>query len=94
MSSKYKGKSKFTQKRKAVAPLQREEPVFQYISDCHNTEAVKPPCEHTADDRAKRQYSQSTLGTWKCTTCRRKCKVRRRKNKPDVVESADIAVSL
>lgn len=83
MSSKYKGKKRFN-KATPVPARPPQEPVYKYISDCHDSEAVKPPCERSDADRAKRQWGKATLGTWKCTTCRRKCKVRRRKNKVEV----------
>jgi hypothetical protein len=89
MSSKYKGKNKF-RKSPAIKPLKRDVPVFLYTSDCHDAPAEKPPCERSDADREKRQYGHATLGTWKCTVCKKKAKVRRKKNKPEKDEIQEI----
>lgn len=74
--------------KKAVKPLERDTPVYQYLCQCHDLEAVKKPCEHTAEDRQDKKFSQSTLGTWTCSVSKKKTKVRRVKNKP-VEETPD-----
>lgn len=78
--SKYAKKNK-GRKKPAPTPLKRGEPVNTYLCLCHDQQATKPPCERKAEDRAERKYSESPLGTWKCSVNGRKCKVRVTKNK-------------
>lgn len=48
-------------------------PVYQYVSDCCNSTAKKPAC-------VKSEKADSTLGTWRCGQCGKKCKVTRKAN--------------
>jgi hypothetical protein len=50
----------------------RDKPVFQYTSKCCSAPATKTPC-------LKSQDAEATLGTWRCTQCRKKCAVNRHK---------------
>ena len=87
--SKYARKGKGG-KRKAVTQLKRGEPVFTYYVAGTDVEATKTPCEHTAEDRAERKPSRSSLGTWRDPRSNHKCKVDRVRNKPkqEVVDGA------
>ena len=51
----------------------RDKPVFTYTSRCCSAPATKTPC-------LKSQDAEATLGTWKCSQCRKKCSVNRHKN--------------
>jgi hypothetical protein len=53
-------------------------PKFLYLCKCHGERATKSPCERSGDDRQEGKFSQSPLGTWRCSVTRRKCKVERR----------------
>lgn len=55
--------------------MRKTEAVYQYISQCCKAKATKDPCEKTGDPK-----HPTSLGTWRCTTCRQKCKVDREKN--------------
>jgi hypothetical protein len=84
--SKYAKKGK--NRKRPVPQLKRGEPVFTYFVAGTDIKATKVPCERTAEDRAERRWSQSTLGTWRDPRNNRKCKVERVRNKP-VLEVAD-----
>lgn len=60
--------------------------VFNYTSVCCQEPANKPPCERAKDDRKEGKPSQSPLGTWKCTRCKKTCKVTRSLRKVEVRE--------
>lgn len=77
--SKY-GKKKG--KKKALPPIKRGAPVFEYLCECHDQRATKEPCERRREDRAEGKFSESPLGKWHCSVTKRKCKVRRHKVKP------------
>lgn len=88
--SKYARKGNGKGRRKPAPQLQRGAPVFVYLVAGTDVRATKVPCERTAEDRAERRYSQSTLGTWRDPRTNRKCKVVRLRNKPTLeVEVAD-----
>lgn len=78
-----KGKKPFKKGgKKPVLKIKRGEPGFIYTSVCCGTRSEKSPCERKPEDRAEGTFSDSPLGTWRCPTCRKKCKVTRSKNKP------------
>lgn len=62
--------------------------VFSYTSLCCAEPATKPPCERAKDDRKEGKPSQSPLGKWKCTRCRKTCKVSRTKRVVEQVQEA------
>lgn len=55
-------------------------PVFVYDSVCCNVPAKKEPCVRSEADKKEKKFSASTLGSWRCNKCAKKCKVTRRKN--------------
>lgn len=63
-----------------IAKVKRGEPIFLYLCECHNERAKKTPCERKAADRADRKFSESTLGTWRCSITGHKTKVKRVRN--------------
>lgn len=74
--------SKYKNKKNAPIPRKLGKPVFSYTSDCHSAPASKRPC--LVDDGTKfedRNKLEHSLGTWKCSICRKTCKVSRSKNK-------------
>ena len=71
-------KNKRSQKPK---PQMKGEPVFTYVSDCHNVRATKVPLLNPHDMEAARETS---LGTFRCGECGKRCKCARSKNnKPE-----------
>lgn len=62
--------------------------VFSYNSLCCQERADKTPCERAKDDRKEGKPSQSPLGKWKCTRCRKTCKVSRTKRVVEQVQEA------
>jgi hypothetical protein len=87
-----RGGSKYAKKQKgkakpAPASVKRGEPVYNYLCICHGQQATKPPCERKSEDREERKYSESPLGTWRCSVTKRKCKVTRHKNKVEANEA-------
>lgn len=89
--SKYASKNKGKKFRKPVPKLKRGEPVFSYYVEGTDVKATKVPCERTAEDRAERKFSQSTLGTWRDPRNGKKCKVTRVRNKPEVANELEAA---
>lgn len=85
-----KGKKPFKRfgGKPSLPPAKRGEPVYQYISECHDAPSSKAPCERKPDDRAEKKFSEASLGSWRCSVCKHPCKVRRRKNKPEEVTTA------
>lgn len=79
-AKKHKGKGK---QKPAPAPVNRQDPVNDYLCLCHDVKATKTPCERNADDRRDRKYSESPLGTWRCSVSNRKCNVRVKKHKAE-----------
>jgi hypothetical protein len=56
--------------------------VFAYFSVCCNEQADKPPCsvakgQHIGTYVGVKPAGESTLGSWRCTKCRKPCKVTR-----------------
>lgn len=82
MSSNYKKKSQ----SKPVTTQLRKKPAFLYTSVCCQEPATKPPCERTQESKEANEFSQSNLGSWSCTRCKRPCAVTRTKTKSEVKE--------
>ena len=70
-----RNKKKSTPVKKAI------DATFSYTSDCCKVAGKKPPVERSAEDKANNEYSQSGLGTWRCSRCAKKCKVTKSKAK-------------
>lgn len=52
-----------------------QDAAFAYFCDCHNQIATKPSCVKVDKKTAETQ----TLGSWRCVTTNKPCKVRRTK---------------
>lgn len=48
--------------------------MFQYFSACCDSLATKPPCVKVS----KKDAETNSLGTWRCTLCKKAAKVSRR----------------
>ena len=51
-------------------------PVFMYISKCCEAPATKPACASSNAPKLNlgdKPEGDSTLGTWRCTRCRKPC---------------------
>lgn len=59
------------------AARQAAKSVFSYISKCCGAQANKPPCEWEKEDRKEGKKSQSGLGSWRCSQCKKGCSVSR-----------------
>ena len=57
-------------------PTQKSEPKSIYVSACCGAQASKTPCVCVDKKAALTQG----LGSWRCPTCRKACKVGRTKN--------------
>jgi hypothetical protein len=70
----------------APAPSKERVPVFLYTSTCHQAPAKKGACEMSTAVGIKgfgeKPEGEASLGSWRCTTCNRPCKVTRSLN-PD-----------
>jgi transposase-like protein len=54
--------------------------VFTYTSVCCGVPGKKTPCvKEVGDKRDGKSVSQSPLGKWKCSACKKTCKVKRGK---------------
>lgn len=74
-STRPKGKSRYAGKakgKKFVKPVKPLGPVNSYTSVCCSAPATKPPC--TKASKVKGAPPQ-TLGTWRCTQCKKVCSV-------------------
>ena len=74
--SKPKGKHK-----KHVPATKPQDPVFLYTSVCCKVQAKKPACKRKPEDKAENKFSESPLGSWRCSQCEQPCKVTRSKFK-------------
>lgn len=68
---------------KRPAPPVVKDSVFTYLSICCNAQANKPACA-VAKGHVVGTYlgfapkdAEATLGSWRCSTCRKSCKVTR-----------------
>ncbi len=83
MASKYHSKQGKGKSVKAVVAHSELAPVFLYNSDCCGELAKKTAC--VIDNGAKFEDRKSSLGHWRCSACRRSCKVTRKLNKDGVI---------
>lgn len=51
--------------------------VFEYTSVCCEAPAKKPPVVRTPEDVRENKFSESGLGKWRCTNCKKNAKVKR-----------------
>lgn len=63
--------------------------VFTYISACCSEQAEKPPCavqrgQNIGTYVGAKPAGEATLGSWRCSKCRKPCKVSRVNPKPEV----------
>lgn len=81
------------QQKKALppTPVKVHIPVFLYTSTCHQAPAKKGACEMPQGTGIKafgeKPEAEASLGSWRCTTCNRPCKVTRSLN-PDAKATA------
>lgn len=54
---------------------QKKQPVNNYFSQCCSVLADKEPCARQPEDVKAGKFSESTLGKWRCSKCRKSCKV-------------------
>lgn len=86
--------SKYRNKKKGVkvAPRKLGAPVFNYNCQCHDVKASKKPCiADVATQFSDRNKLEHSLGTWTCSITRKKCKVNRTKNRPEIDEAEKAA---
>jgi hypothetical protein len=57
-------------------PILRERPIFSYTSKCCNVQATKTPL-------LKSEGADGTLGSWRCSQCKKPCSCTRTKNKEE-----------
>lgn len=67
--------------------------VFNYTSTCCSAPADKPPCAIEKGQRVKaylgaKPEGDSSLGSFRCTQCRKPCKVTRSLNKTEKAQAA------
>lgn len=86
MASKYQGKKQGKAKSKDVKPVvacYKRAPVFLYTSDCCGELSKKTAC--VVDKGVKFEERKASLGKWKCSSCRKTCKVTRKFNKESII---------
>lgn len=85
-SRRPKGKSKYAHKARVNAnkpkAVVKQGPVKSYTSVCHGAPATKPACVRVG----KKDALVQGLGSWRCTVCKKPCKV--------TVSKATVAESL
>ena len=79
-----KPKGRPTQRNKAKVRLVKalDAPAFLYNSVCCGATALKKACVKDVDVEFKDR--KAALGSWRCSQCKRKCKVNRSKNSEGV----------
>ena len=79
-----KPKGRPTQRNKAKVKLVKAQdaPTFLYSSVCCEVLAMKKACVKDVD--VKFEDRKAALGSWRCSNCKRKCKVTRSLNKEGV----------
>lgn len=73
-----------------MAKTVKTDSVFIYTSTCCGVPATKPPCVIEKGQRVgaylgAKPKGETTLGSWRCTQCRKPCTVTRSLNKPQAV---------
>ena len=82
-TSRPKGKSKYAKKfrsnvKKAPVVAKPKGPVYTYTSECHGAPAIKKACVAVS----KKDALTQTLGKFRCSACKKRCKVTVSKAKP------------
>lgn len=82
-------------KRKVRVVTKQGVPVFRYLSVCHNTLATKVPLTMPAENRlghlgASPKDAEGSLGSWRCGTCSKPCKVSRQKNVAEKTQAEEV----
>ena len=86
MASTYQGKKAAKGKRNSEPVVKvRDEraPAFLYSSSCCGELAKKEAC--VIDRGVKFEDRKASLGHWRCSQCRRACKVTRKLNKDGII---------
>jgi hypothetical protein len=85
-----KGKKKIRVVTKTGAP------VYKYLCVCHNVPATKPPCTIASGQFVSRLFNapkgEATLGSWRCNTSNKPCKVSRVKNVAETAQAAEAVI--
>lgn len=63
-------------------------PVFEYFSVCCTALATKAPCLKVS----KKDAETNSLGTWRCTNCRKAAKVSRRNHQVAEPDNANLVL--
>lgn len=89
-TSRPKGKSKYAKKargnaKKAPVAAKPRGPVNDYTSECHGAPAIKKACVAVS----KKDALTQTLGKFRCSACKKRCKVTVSKAKPAGEYTAD-----
>ena len=64
--------------------------VFSYTSVCCGAPGKKAPCvKDVGEKRDGKSVSQSPLGHWRCSQCRKACKVKRGRNAEQTENGAE-----
>jgi len=95
MTSKYQGKKAAKGKRNSEPVVKvRDEraPAFLYTAECCGELAKKTACR--IDHSVKFEERKASLGHWRCSTCRRACKVTRKLNKEGIIPFRAKAVDI
>jgi uncharacterized Fe-S radical SAM superfamily protein PflX len=94
MASKYQGKKQGKGKSKSAPVVVRDEraPAFLYTSECCGELAKKDAC--VIDRGVKFEDRKAALGHWRCSACRRACKVIRKLNKEGIIPFRPKAAAL
>jgi hypothetical protein len=93
MASKYQGKKAAKSKKNEPIIKVRDEraPAFLYTSECCGELAKKEAC--VIDRGVKFEERKASLGKWRCSQCRRACKVTRKLNKDGIIPFRPKAVA-
>jgi hypothetical protein len=98
MASKYQSKkqdkTKGNAKSKSTKPLVMRDlraPAFLYTSECCGELAKKSAC--VINRSVEFEDRKASLGKWRCSKCRRPCKVTRKLNKEGVIPFSTTAAT-
>ncbi len=74
--------------KKVLKSVAAKDAAFLYISACCTATADKPACAVAVGQRiglflGAKPEGEATLGGWRCTSCRKPCKVSRTANKQE-----------
>ena len=92
MTSKYQNKKSNHKSKPVVKRVDSKAPIYLYHSICCGELAKKGAC--VADTSAKFEERKASLGKWKCSQCRKSCKVTRKLNKESIIPFSHKALHL